>query len=38
MDIEDYIDFKVLFTTMCIVIAYKYITLEEDIIIEKKLS
>ncbi len=38
MDIEDYIDLKVLFTTMCIVIAYKYITLEEDIIIEKKLS
>ena len=25
MNIEDYIDFKVFFTTMCIVIAYKYI-------------
>ena len=38
MDIEDYIDFKVLFTTMCIEIAYKYITLEENIIIERKLT
>ena len=37
MDIEDYIDFKVLFTTMCIVIAYKYITHDENIIIEKKI-
>ena len=38
MDIEDYIDFKVIFTTMCIVIAYKYITYDENIIIERKLS
>ena len=37
MDIEDYIDFKVIFTTMCIVIAYKYITHDENIIIEKKI-
>ena len=38
MNIEDYIDFKVFFTTMCIVIAYKYITLEKNIIIEKKIN
>ena len=33
--IEDYIDFHVLFMTISIVIAYKYITGESNIIIEK---
>lgn len=35
-EIENYIDFHVLFTTISIVIAYKYITHDENIIIEKK--
>jgi len=34
--IEDYIDFHVLFMTISIIIAYKYITEESNIIIEKK--
>lgn len=34
--IENYIDFHVLFMTICIIIAYKYITNENNIIIEKK--
>ena len=33
--IEDYIDFHVLFMTISIVIAYKYITDESNIIVEK---
>jgi len=33
--IEDYIDFHVLFMTITITIAYKYITEENDIIIKK---
>ena len=33
--IEDYIDFHVLFMTISIVIAYKYITDENNIIVEK---
>jgi len=36
-EIENYIDFHVLFSTICIVIAYKYITNEQNIIIEKNL-
>ena len=36
MKIEDIIDYHTLFMTMCIVIAYKYITIEENIILEKK--
>ena len=34
--IEDYIDFHVLFMTISIVIAYKYLTNERNIIVEKK--
>ena len=34
--LEDYIDFHVLFMTISIVIAYKYITNESNIIVEKK--
>ena len=34
--IEDYIDFHVLFMTISIIIAYKYITNESNIIVEKK--
>jgi hypothetical protein len=34
--IEDYIDFHVLFMTISIIIAYKYITDESNIIVEKK--
>ena len=37
-EIEDYIDFHVLFVTMCIVIAYRYITDEQDIIVERKID
>ena len=33
--IEDYIDFHVLFMTISIVIAYKYITDENTIIVEE---
>ena len=33
--VEDYIDFHVLFMTITITIAYKYITEENDIIIKK---
>ena len=35
MKLEDLIDYKILFLTMCILIAYRYITLDENIIIEK---
>ena len=38
MKLDDFIDFHVLFTTICIVIAYQYITKEMDIIVEKKKS
>ena len=38
MKLEDFIDFHVLFTTICIVIAYQYITNEMNIIVEKKIS
>ena len=36
MEIENIIDYHTLFMTMCNVIAYKYITIEENIILEKK--
>ena len=38
MNLNDFIDYHTLFMTMCIVIAYKYITIEENIILEKKLQ
>jgi hypothetical protein len=34
--IEDYIDFHVLFMTISLIIAYKYITDGNNIIVEKK--
>ena len=36
--IENIIDYHTLFMTMCIVIAYKYITIEENIILEQKIQ
>ena len=37
MKLDDYIDYHILFMTMSIKIAYKYITMDEkNIIIEKK--
>ena len=36
MDIEDYIDFNVLFLTMCVLIFYKYVTNDSNIILERK--
>ena len=36
MKLEDYIDFHVLFITICILIAYEYIMNGSNIIIEKK--
>ena len=36
MDLEDYIDFDVLFLTMCVLIFYKYITDESNIVLERK--
>ena len=38
MNLENYIDFDILFITMCILIAYKYIIREENLIFEKKLQ
>jgi len=38
MEIENIIDYHTLFMTMCIVIAYKYITIEENIILEQKIQ
>ena len=38
MKIENIIDYHTLFMTMCIVIAYKYITIEENIILEQKIQ
>ena len=37
MKLDDYINFHTLFITMCVVIAYKYIVREDNIILEKKL-
>ena len=36
--IEDFIDFHVLFMTICILIAYEYIMGHSNIIIEKKIN
>lgn len=36
MDLEDYIDFNVLFLTMCILIFYRYITSDTNIILERR--
>jgi hypothetical protein len=36
MDIEDYIDFNVLFLTMCVLIFYKYVTSDSNIVLERK--
>jgi len=36
--IENYIDFHVLFMTICILIAYEYIMNGSNIIIEKKIK
>ncbi len=38
MKIDDFIDYHTLFMTMCIVIAYKYITKENNIILEKNIQ
>ena len=36
MNLEDYIDFNVLFLTMCILIFYRYITSDTNIILERR--
>ena len=36
MKLEDFIDFHVLFMTICILIAYEYIMNSANIIVEKK--
>lgn len=36
MDIEDYIDFNVLFLTMCVLIFYKYVAEDSNIVLERK--
>ena len=36
--IEDFIDFHVLFMTICILIAYEYIMNSSNIIVEKNLN
>jgi hypothetical protein len=38
MKLEDFIDFHVLFMTICILIAYEYIMNGSNIIVEKKLK
>ena len=38
MKLEDFIDFHVLFMTICILIAYEYIMNGSNIIIEKKIK
>ena len=38
MKLEDFIDFHVLFMTICILIAYEYIMNGTNIIIEKKIK
>ena len=38
MKLEDFIDFHVLFMTICILIAYEYIMEGSNIIIEKKIK
>jgi hypothetical protein len=36
MELEDYIDFNVLFLTMCVLIFYKYVTSDSNIVLERK--
>lgn len=36
MDLDDYIDSHVLFLTMCVLIFYRYITDDSNIILERK--
>jgi hypothetical protein len=36
MELEDYIDFNVLFLTMCVLIFYKYVTNDSNIVLERK--
>ena len=38
MKLEDFIDFHVLFMTICILIAYEYIMNGTNIIVEKKIK
>ncbi len=38
MKLEDFIDFHVLFMTICILIAYEYIMNGSNIIVEKKIK
>jgi len=38
MKLEDFIDFHVLFMTICILIAYEYIMNSSNIIVEKNLN
>ncbi len=38
MKIDDFIDYHTLFMTMCIVIAYRYITTDTNIILEKNIQ
>ena len=36
MNLEDYIDFHVLFLTMCLLIFYRYVSTDTNIILERK--
>lgn len=36
MNLEDYIDFHVLFLTMCLLILYRYVINDTNIILERK--
>ena len=36
MDLEDIIDFHVLFVTMCLLIFYRYVTTDTNIVLERK--
>ena len=38
MKLEDFIDFHVLFMTICVLIGYEYIMNDTNIIIEKKIN
>jgi hypothetical protein len=38
MKLEDFIDFHVLFMTICVLIAYEYIMNGTNIIVEKKIN
>lgn len=36
LDLEDIIDFNILFLTMCLLIFYRYVTTDTNIILERK--